>query len=316
MKKSVLLLAAAFGVSGAFAQDLTSKKGEPFLPEAGDWSIGINAAPFLNYAGQMLSDAGATAPTFGFNNGGNFDNVIVGKMFKDEKTAYRAGIRLGFGGSKETKEVEKLYVSTATPPTAVFPSKADVVENEYKMSSRNIGLSGGIEMRRGKTRLQGYYGGELGFGMSGTTKKYTYGNALIANNTAATGVGVEAADAFGTGSNLVAGVTQGQNGNARVLTAKGGGTLTFGLRGFIGAEYFILPKMSIGGEFGWGLGLSRTGKTKKTYEARGTSAAAGSTQAVAEFEVEGQKSGNWSFDTQNINNVFGPAAQLRLNLHF
>jgi len=35
MKKSVLGLALAFGVSSAFAQDLTSKKGEPILPEVG-----------------------------------------------------------------------------------------------------------------------------------------------------------------------------------------------------------------------------------------------------------------------------------------
>ena len=46
MKKSIALVAMAFGVSSAFAQDLTSKKGEPILPEAGDWSIGIDAAPF------------------------------------------------------------------------------------------------------------------------------------------------------------------------------------------------------------------------------------------------------------------------------
>jgi len=316
MKKSVLLLAAAFGVSGAFAQDLTSKKGEPFLPEAGDWAIGINANPFLEYAGNMLSGSTAmnAAPTFGFN---NLNQQIIGKMFKDEKTAYRAGIRLGFGGSKETAEVTKLYVSSATPATAVFPSKPDVVVNEHKMSSRNIALSGGIEMRRGKTRLQGYYGGELGFGVSGMSHKYTYGNALVADNATAgtTGVGVAAADNFGTNVTSAT-ISQGQNGDARVTEAKGGGTVTFGLRGFIGAEYFIFPKMSIGGEFGWGLGLSKTGATKTTYEMRGTSGAVGSVQTVGSLEVEGQKSGNWSFDTENLNNVFGPAGQIRLNLHF
>ena len=38
MKKSTLLIAAmAFTASAAFAQDLTSKKGETFLPESGDW---------------------------------------------------------------------------------------------------------------------------------------------------------------------------------------------------------------------------------------------------------------------------------------
>jgi len=82
MKKSVLALAMAFGVTSAFAQDLTSKKGEPILPEAGDWAIGIDATPFLNYAGQLLSTSGSSAPTWNFLNG---NNTIIGKMFKDEK---------------------------------------------------------------------------------------------------------------------------------------------------------------------------------------------------------------------------------------
>jgi hypothetical protein len=42
MKKSIALVALAFGVTSAFAQDLTSKKGEPILPEADDWSVGID----------------------------------------------------------------------------------------------------------------------------------------------------------------------------------------------------------------------------------------------------------------------------------
>lgn len=314
MKKSVLLLAAAFGVSGAFAQDLTSKKGEPFLPEAGDWALSIEATPFLNYAGQMLSNAGATAPTFNYltNN-----QSIIGKMFKDEKTAYRAGIRLGFGGSKSVNEVAKLYADPAAAPTSyAFPSEAEVVENERKWSSKNIALTGGMEMRRGKTRLQGFYGGELGFGISGSKSKYTYGNALVAAGSSTPGVAVDAADAFAGANNVTsASVSQGQQGDARITESKGGGTTTFGLRGFIGAEYFIFPKMSIGGEFGWGLGISRTGATKTTYEMRGMSSSA-TAQSVGSIEVVGQKSGSWTFDTDGLTSVFGPAAQLRLNLHF
>ena len=67
MKKSIALVALAFGVSSAFAQDLTSKKGEPFLPEAGDYMIGIDANPFLNYLGNFFGKTVAnTAPTFNF----------------------------------------------------------------------------------------------------------------------------------------------------------------------------------------------------------------------------------------------------------
>ena len=81
MKKSIALVALAFGVSNAFAQDLTSKKGEPFLPEAGDYMIGIDATPFLNYVGNFFGKTAANAaPTFNFMNG---NKMILGKYFKD-----------------------------------------------------------------------------------------------------------------------------------------------------------------------------------------------------------------------------------------
>ncbi|MCB0380481.1 MAG: hypothetical protein KDD24_04440 [Flavobacteriales bacterium] len=56
MKKRLLFVAAIFAATATFAQDgLTSKKGEAYLPEAGDWAIGIDANPFLNYAGNLFN---------------------------------------------------------------------------------------------------------------------------------------------------------------------------------------------------------------------------------------------------------------------
>ena len=56
MKKKVLFVASLFLATATFAQDgLTSKKGEAYLPEAGDWALGFDANPFLNYAGNMFN---------------------------------------------------------------------------------------------------------------------------------------------------------------------------------------------------------------------------------------------------------------------
>ena len=63
MKKLIALAATTSLVTSAFAQDLTSKRGEPILPEAGDYMIGIDANPFLNYIGRLGSSANV-APTF------------------------------------------------------------------------------------------------------------------------------------------------------------------------------------------------------------------------------------------------------------
>ena len=284
--KKTLAIALAFGVASAFAQDLTSKKGEPILPEAGDWAIGIDASPFLNYAGNMLNgNTDNAAPTFDFLAG---NSAILGKMFKDEKTAYRAGIRLGFGTVKFNGLPDQDGY-TGAPPT---PTVTDVM----KMSSRNIALTAGMEMRRGKTRLQGYYGAEAGIALGGGKTTYTYGNAYSSTNTSPT------IWDFNTG-------TQASAGSSRVTEMKDGSSFGIGVRGFIGAEYFILPKMSIGGEFGWGLVLETIGEGSMTTESWDGS-------KVVNTETKTGKASAFGLDVDNSNSVFGPSATLRLNLHF
>ena len=321
MKKSIALVALAFGVTSAFAQDLTSKKGEPILPEAGDWGLAIDATPFLNYAGNVFGKtANNTAPTWNF-----FTNAqtITGRYFKDASTVYRGSLRIGFGGNT----AREMVADRTTPSNTVvtFPTAVPMKENTWKSSSTTIGLAAGIEMRKGKTRLQGYYGGEAGIYFSNSKDKFTYGNALSAPAAGNSNpVAVTVADEFAGAGNYIAAASpslvgapiQGISGAARATERKNGSTFSFGVRGFIGAEYFVLPKMSIGGEFGWGLGLSTQGKTSTTWESIGQSNAAGSTLTTGSTTIEGSKQGGFSLDTDGNNSVWGPTGSLRLNLYF
>lgn len=310
MKKSIALVALAFGVTSAFAQDLTSKKGEPILPEAGDWSIGIEATPFLDYAGNFFGKTVKNnAPTWNFLNG---NNVIVGKYFVEANKAYRAGIRIGFGSNTERAMVADRAAASNT--TVTFPSANAMKENEWKHSNTAFGLTGGIEMRKGKTRLQGFYGGELGIFFGSSKDKFTYGNALVATGT--NPVLVSNADAFAGANNVnAAPPIQGVAGSARATERKNGSTFTFGVRGFVGAEYFVLPKISVGAEFGWGIGLTSRGKTSTTWESIGASSGA-TANTVGTTTIEGSKSGSFGLDTDNINNLWSPSAALRMNFHF
>ena len=97
------------------------------------------------------------------------------------------------------------------------------------------------------------------------------------------------------------------------FSCKNGTTFSFGVCVFIGAEYFVLPKMIIGGEFGWGLGLSSTGKSKTTWESIGGAALA---LTFGTTTIEGSKQGGISLDTDGRNSVWGPTGALRLNLYF
>ncbi|MBX3101127.1 MAG: hypothetical protein KF690_01305 [Bacteroidetes bacterium] len=220
MKKFTLFVAALFFAGAANAQDMTSKRGVNILPEAGDISISMNANPFLDYVGTVLSAGGAGSTNFV-----QFlttDNFIAGRYFLDETKAVRGGIRIGFGSTSS----DNLVVGGASGNTTFTETD--------KTSYNNITLTGGLEFRRGNYgRFQGYYGGELliGFGGQKTTDE-------------------EIVD-----------VTEGYKQTTEV---KQGTTIKLGLQGFIGVEYFLAPKVALGGEFTWGLMLQSTGEGETT----------------------------------------------------
>ncbi|MGZ3861806.1 MAG: hypothetical protein ACXVPN_00020 [Bacteroidia bacterium] len=297
MKKSVLALALAFGVTTAFAQDLTSKKGEPILPEAGDWGISVDATPFLNYAGNFFGKTSSnTAPTFNFLAS---NSIIVGKYFKDEKTAYRAGINIGFS----TKSATNLVDQDNFTGTGVTPKVTD----KTSVSNTGFGITAGIEKRKGKTRLQGYYGGEFGLYFGSTHQKNTYGNAFGGSGAVGTST-TPNSTTWATGSNTVSG--SGATGS-RTTDYKSGTSMQFGVRGFIGVEYFVLPKMSLGGEFGWGLGWSHQGAGQTITESLNTSG----TGPITNTAKTGS-SGSLAIGTDNNNSFFGPSGSLRMNFYF
>jgi hypothetical protein len=309
MKKSVLALAMAFGVTSAFAQELTSKKGEPILPEAGDWAISVDANPFLNYMGTFFGKQNSSgAPTFNFL--GN-QSVIMGKYFKDEKTAYRVGLNIGFN-----TQTTKNNVDQDNQPAHV-DAPAVVVTDKATYSTFGLGLTAGIEKRKGKTRLQGYYGAEAGIFVQTQGQTNTYGNSM--------GTGTSAGTASSPNSTTFSsvGVTSNSTNNgvpqivtsgsvpARVTSDKLGTGFQFGVRGFAGVEYFVLPKISLGGEFGWGIGLKTTGSgstTTQTMNAAGTSAISLTTKTAG--------SSGFTIGTDNKNSFFGPTGTLRLNFYF
>lgn len=301
MKRVIMLFAATFLVASVYGQNLRSKNGERILPQAQDWSIGIDANPFFSYLKGFIGQGNnATTPSFNYllNN-----QMITGKYFVQSDMAIRASLRLGVRSNNQTVMVGD-RAATGTP---TFPAVPGMVENEMESRGTTIGLSVGAEKRRGNTRLQGFYGGEIGFWTSGNRTEYNYGNALSTSSTNPVGVDA-AADAFGTGANIT---TDTYGNTARITERDFGNTFQIGLRGFIGAEYFIFPKISIGGEFGWGLGFQSTNGAEVTTES--IDAGVNSTGVQT---IEGGNSNGFTLDTDNTNSLFGPTGSIRINLHF
>lgn len=233
MKKRILVLAAIFGASASFAQvtSLKSKKGFEILPEAGDYAIQFDATGLLDFAVEAVK-VGSTNGVTASHPGYVMPSVVVGKYFKDASTAYRVKAGINF----ITNNVDNVLGVTAGGTEYIQTAKN---------KTTNIILGGGIEKRRGHNRLQGFYGAELllNIGSPFTTTSFEYNMDLVtANDSAVSGasrsLGITKASAFGVN-----------------------------VRGFVGVEYFVLPKISIGAEFGWGLGFSSS-KSEITTENR------------------------------------------------
>lgn len=311
MKKSILAVAVVLGATSTFAQDLTSRKGENYLPEAGDWAIGINAVPLLNYVGNIFGKGADNMHASTIWNSNNPAFTINGKYFVEDGMAYRGGIRLGFGSTKEKTMVADRSIDPSLPST--WPTAAAEVENTWKHGNTNVGLTFGMEWRKGHTRLQGYYGAEIGFMIASSKDVYTYGNALTPS-TSTVVVDVTTADDFG-GNLSTTTDGMGMMQDTRITESKNGLTFGLGLRGFIGAEYFIIPKLAIGGELGWGLGLVMGGKSTVTSEGSGFKDSA-TDESVETMTMETGKTTTFGVDNSIVNPMFGPVGRLNLTFHF
>ena len=240
MKKVLLTAAAVLSLTFVNAQDLKSKKGEAYLPVAGDWAISFNANGIFKYAGNAFNgNVDNAAPTVT----NVTENSFVGKKFITDKSAYRVVANLGFGSNNLTNGV-----IAGTPVNFAT----------YKSSTINLSAGLGKEWRRGSTRLQGFYGADALVGFSST--KWTETNITGPN------------DSYSTGTSI-----------------------NFGVTGFIGAEYFIFPKMSVGAQYNYGLQIKSKGASK--YSVPGSP------------DVNGESTTNF-----NLGNV--TAASMNLTLHF
>ena len=305
MKKSILAVAVLLGTSVAFAQDLKNEMGESYLPEAEDWAISIDATPFLSYFGNLIGgNDGNVAPSWNYL---TTNQTITGKYFVDANTAYRAALRIGFGSVKGENEVRDRSNTAAV----VFPSSpSPMVINDYKSGSTNIGLAVGMEKRRGQGRLQGFYGAELGINISSSKNTFNYGNALNQSTTGGN-VDVDADDDMLGGINVGADAF---GNNSRITEAKSGMSFGVGLRAFIGAEYFVMPRLAIGGEFGWGLAFTANGTSSTTMQSEGINAAGA--EEMLESTVEVNNGSSFGIDTDGNNSVFGPAANIKMTFYF
>ncbi len=269
MKKKVLIVTTLLSSMLTYAQEsgsdevVKNKKGYEILPKAGDIGLGFNTIPILD---MFLGTLNRATPFAGSSNVVSYvqasNNQIVGKYFLDAKTAIR--VRFGvntLSGSftNQVQDAEAMYKATLGTADDIAAASLIRVDDKLKYTKSNIMLTVGYEKRRGYRRLQGVYGGEIGFGTNGSKQSVEYGNKFSDQYP------VQFTSNFNTATVATENPTTAGR-TVRNLDAKNRGGIRFGVRGFIGIEYFIFSKISIGAEYGWSYSITTRRGATSTQE--------------------------------------------------
>ena len=169
MRKLLSLLLVAFvAIGNIAAQDVEEKV---YLPEAGDWAIGFDAKPLLNFVGNVfngsysntMDDFGGGEPTLDLNafnsqNSSIFNSPTVSLMAKymiTDNLAFKTNVGILVNNDKTAAYVRDDAAYVLDP---LSEAKVADIRNQ-----RNTGFSllAGLEYRVGKKRVQGVFGGGL-----------------------------------------------------------------------------------------------------------------------------------------------------------
>ncbi len=214
MRKITLTIFSISVLSVAlFAQE---KKKTDFLPLAGEFSIGFDAVPALDYAMDKTRVFSNTAPS---SAAGMFSYqtplTLVGRYMITDDQALRGKVRLGVSSSSQFSEEAK-----------VNGQPDEKVENTEKTNSFVLGVELGKQHYLSSRRLRGFWGYEGILNLASVdNKNYEYGNDLR---------------------------VYGEDGS-RSLSSSNGLNIGIGARGFVGAEYFFANRMSLSVEYGYAL---------------------------------------------------------------
>jgi len=263
----ILIVGQTYAQEGTNDSGFVSKRGLEILPKAGDIALGIDAAPFLNYVGNMFNNSVGNTMKFNFMNA---TNTIFGKYYLDDHSAVRAFYRFA-----NTSNLDREYVlyDQDIPDPEVVVADTQLAKNSFFA----IGL--GYEMHRGQGRLHGVYGGQFTFYRANGTTNYSYGNDLTATNSNPT--------THDYGSNVTT--------DGRITEVVNGTSVAYGLEGFIGVEYFFAPKICLGGEFNWGFNYM---KQKDGSEIEQSWDFVNNTMKTTTTKIAGDKASG--FDTGNL----------------
>ena len=275
MKKIIaIILSACLFPAMLWAEDKEQKQ---YLPEEGDWALGIDVVPILKYIGNAfngtngsneLSHVGGTPFTSGhFGNQGLMPTVsIMGKYMLTDEWAVRANVGLMISSAND-----KAYsIDDKALLTNPF-SEAKVVDGaRYDRNGMSMLL--GAEYRKGSRRIQGVFGAGLLFAFQNSKETYSWGNALTEINQSPT-------------PHTFANMPTLPNGYRALTQNEAGSDFYLGVTGSAGVEWFVAPKIALGAEVN--LSLYYIFGTQTYVESEGYNATLGKVETRTDLYAPG-----------------------------
>lgn len=238
---SAVVLSAV--VMFASAQEV-KKDYSDYQPKSGDLGISINAVPLLKYCGNMFN--GTTDNTLN-NFGGQpllnhdvrdldflRDDLLSISMKYMVTDKFATRVNVGFWYSFDN--MREYTIDDAALAADPF-SQAKVIDSR-RLSNLSLSFFAGGEYRIGKGSVQGIFGGGLTYMCDIIKYKYSWGNAITEINQNPT-TSITDQPILPDRSGIK---------NPRYLSRNDMGNHYVGLTGFVGIEWFVAPKISLGGE--------------------------------------------------------------------
>lgn len=246
----MIFLVTCIACLSASAQETETKQ---YLPEAGDWSIGIDVKPVFKYVSGLFNNYDKQAD-LNFGGGqpsiyqpdmdsmsdekynalkGDYDDFLkyyptvslMGRYMLTDRLAVKANFGILYDVDKEgTYSPDQLAA-------ILDPLSQAKVANIKSTKKLGMSLQAGAEYRIGKKRIQGVFGGGLMFGIANEKVKYSYGNDMTIINQRPEGSQWSSKDGY----RKLKEFTKVPN-------------IYVGLYGSAGVEFFVAPKISLGAE--------------------------------------------------------------------
>lgn len=223
--------------SGKEKKAKTKADPSEYLPVQGDFAIGVDALPYINFVGNMFNGTQN-------QNLNVYATTLYGKYFLNSESAIRVELYIN--------NIRDMDMNLVVDDANVAANPLAEVEDRSIINNVSYAFGAGYQRYRGYGRLRGTYGAVASYHIARSNTSYEWGNQMTVANTTPTSTNWPSTATI--------------NPTERNLEERNSGTLSLSVGAIAGIEYFLAKKFCIGGEIGLYYSFTKYSETSYTYQ--------------------------------------------------